>query len=151
VLVGHANGGLASLYLAAFLEPKPAALVLVETDGRIPDHQLEYARKRATAAASPGSLERIVTDMLRLDPHVLVATMRDHVRGLVRWVSYGFCLNLDPATYASWEPENLEPHLGSIKCSVTIVRGADSRVPTEEGRSLSPTGIVAPLVIYEEE
>lgn len=133
VLVGYANGGLATLYLATFLEPKPAALVLVDTEGRLPDQQLEYARRRAAAVVSPGSLERIVADMLQVDPHVPVATMRDYVRGLVRWVSYGFCLNLDPATYASWEPENLEPLLGSITCPVTIVRGADSRVTTEEG------------------
>jgi pimeloyl-ACP methyl ester carboxylesterase len=133
MLVGHANGGLAALYLAAFLEPKPAALVVLDTEGRIPDQQVEYARKRTAAVASPGSFERIVTDMLQVDPRVPVATMRDYVRGLVRWVSYGFCLNLDPATYSSWEPENLEPHLGSITCPVMIVRGADSRVTTEEG------------------
>jgi pimeloyl-ACP methyl ester carboxylesterase len=133
MLVGHGNGGLAALYLAAFLEPKPAALVVIDIEGRIPDEQVEYYRQRAAAVAWPGSLERIVTEMLQVDPRVPVATMRDHVRGVVRWVDYGFCLNLDPATYASWRPENLEPHLGSITCPVMIARGADSQVTTEEG------------------
>jgi non-heme chloroperoxidase len=133
MLVGHANGGLAALYLAAFLEPKPTALVVIDIEGRIPDEQVEYFRQRAAAVAWPRSLERIVADMLQVDPCVPVATMRDYVRGLVRWVDYGFCLNLDPASYASWRPENLEPHLGSITCPVMIVRGANSQVTTEEG------------------
>jgi pimeloyl-ACP methyl ester carboxylesterase len=150
VLVGHADGGLASLYLAAFLEPKPAVLVVVDTEGRIPDQQVEYVQQRAASVASPRSLERIVTDMLQVDPDVPVATMRDHVRGLVRWVSYDFCLNLDPETYASWQPENLEPHLGSITCPVTIVRGADSRVTTEEGAERLRKGLPrSRLVIME--
>jgi pimeloyl-ACP methyl ester carboxylesterase len=133
MLVGHGNGGLAALYLAVFLEPKPAAPVVIDIEGRIPDEQVAYFRQRTAAVAWPGSLERIVTEMLQVDPRVPVATVRDYVRGLVRWVDYGFCLNLDPATYASWRPENLEPHLGSITCPVMIARGADSQVTTEEG------------------
>jgi pimeloyl-ACP methyl ester carboxylesterase len=78
-------------------------------------------------------LDRLVTDMLQVDPQVPVAIMQDYVRGLVRWCDYGFCLNLDPETYASWQPADLEPQLRSIAIPVTIVRGTDSRVMTEEG------------------
>jgi pimeloyl-ACP methyl ester carboxylesterase len=147
VLVGHSNGGLASLYLAARLEPKPAALVLIDTEARIPGHQTGSFRQRATALERPVPLDRLVTDMLQVDPQVPVAIMQDYVRGLVRWCDYGFCLNLDPETYASWQPADLEPQLRSIAIPVTIVRGTDSRVMTEEGAKRLLAGLAGSRLV----
>jgi pimeloyl-ACP methyl ester carboxylesterase len=54
------------------------------------------------------------------------------------------------SSHASWRPENLDPHLGSITCPVMIVWGADSRVTTEEGAERLRKGLPrSRLVIME--
>jgi 2-(acetamidomethylene)succinate hydrolase len=129
VLVGHSNGGLAALWYAAFLAPRPIAVMHLDIEASVPASQVEYFRVRAASVSRPmPTPERLIAGLRQVDPLVPEDAMTRYAQALIREDADGWRLALDPQTYAAWAPADLWTVLPAIACPVTIVRAAESQV-----------------------
>ncbi len=53
----------------------------------------------------------------------------------------GWRMKLDPATYETWEPGDLRPHLPDIASPTLVLRGAESIVTSAEGIAALAAGL----------
>lgn len=133
VLVGHSNGALAALHHAVYGSPKPAALILIDIDPRIPDDQIAYFRQRAGAVARAyESAERIARGQATVDPAAPYEAFLAHVRGMIDPVEGGVRMRLDPQSYSAWAPADLTGATAHVPCPLLTIRGADSFVSSRE-------------------
>lgn len=129
VLVGHSNGGRASIHYTAHHEPKPRALVHMDVDPAIPPWQVDYFRQRARAVGRPvGSLEEVLTGMRTVDPTVPREAFLKFIEGVVRKTPEGYRFAFEPETYGDWNPGDLWPEVLRIECPFLVLRAQKSIV-----------------------
>ncbi len=132
VLVGHSNGGRASIYHAARHEPKPRALVHMDVDPFIPGWQVDYFRQRSRAVARTfGSPEDVLNGMREVDPTVPRDVLLRFIESIVRKTPEGYRFKFDPETYGSWAPGDLWPEVARIGCPLLVLRAAKTMVMSQ--------------------
>ncbi|HEU5319454.1 MAG TPA: alpha/beta hydrolase, partial [Methylomirabilota bacterium] len=146
-LAAHSAGALAAAHFVARtvradgLVP-PRALAWLDIDPRVPQHQVDYFRQRAPALARPvPAVDDMVDSFHRIYPRIPTDALRAFVREGLRPVDGGWRLKLDPATYATWAPEDLGPLLPSIGCPTLALRGEASAVSSVDGLAALAAGI----------
>lgn len=145
ILVGHSNGGRASIFYAAHHEPKPRAIVHMDVDPHIPDWQVDYFRQRARAVARPmETMEKALKGMREVDPTVPPETFHPFVEQALRQTPEGLKFAFDPETYGSWRPQDLWPEVQRLPCPLLVLRAQKtvvmSRAAAEKMAQTAPQG-----------
>ncbi len=123
VLVGHSNGGRASIHYAARHEPKPKGLVHMDVDPEIPGWQVDYFCQRSRAVARTfASPEDVFKGMREVDPTVPRDILLRFIGSIVRKTPEGWRFKFDPETYGAWAPGDLWPEVARVGCPMLVLR-----------------------------
>ena len=146
-ILAHSAGALAAARFITNARPSvpvamPVAFVWVDLDPLVPRWQVEYFHQ---GVASVGRTFPIVEDALRgfrrIYPNVPDDRLRSFVIEGLRQVDGGWRMKLDPATYETWEPGDLQPALPHIAPPTLVLRGAESIVTSTEGLAALANGL----------
>lgn len=146
-ILAHSAGALAAAhFIARGVEAipggLPVALVWVDLDPLVPRWQVDYFHQGAASVARVfATVEDAARPFGRIYPKIPEDGLRAFVMEGLRPVESGLRMKLDPATYATWEPGDLTPLLGAVRCPTLILRGGESIVTSAEGTSALTGGL----------
>lgn len=138
-ILGHSAGALAAARFITTTRvcvpvPMPVAFVWVDLDPLVPRWQVDYFRQGvASVARTFPTVEDALRGFRRIYPNIPHDRLQSFVIEGLRQVAGGWRMKLDPATYATWEPDDLRPDLPNIVCATLVLRGAASIVSSPEG------------------
>jgi pimeloyl-ACP methyl ester carboxylesterase len=144
-ILAHSAGALAAArFIAAAPEglAMPVGLVWVDLDPYVPRWQVDYFHQGAGSVSRTfPTIDDASRGFRRIYPSIPDDRLRSFVVEGLRESDGGWRMKLDPATYATWEPGDLQPVLPLVPTPTLVLRGADSIVSTAEGTAALAEGL----------
>src|SRR6266508_1494704 len=146
-VLGHSSGALVAARFMTTARPSvavpmPAAFVWVDLDPLVPRWQVDYFHQGvASVARTFPTVDDALRGFRRIYPNIPDDRLRSFVIEGLRQVDDGWRMKLDPATYETWEPGDLRPHLPDIAPPTLVLRGTESIVTSDEGTMALSDGL----------
>src|SRR2546429_3931358 len=146
-ILAHSAGALAAARFitktrASSPVEMPVASVWVDLDRLVPRWQVDYFHQGvASVARIFPTIDDALRGFRRIYPNIPDDRLRAFVIEGLRQVDGGWRMKLDPATYETWEPDDLRPILPNIATPTFVLRGAESIVTSGEGLTALSDGL----------
>src|SRR2546428_1190398 len=146
-ILAHSAGALAAAQFITNARPSvpvamPVAFVWVDLDPLVPRWQVDYFHQGvASVARTFPTVDDALRGFRRIYPNIPDDRLRSFVIDGLRQVDGGWRMKLDPATYGTWEPGDLQPVLPQITIPTLVLRGSESIVTSAEGVAALSDGL----------